>query len=273
MACAGCMVSVTEVIEFSQTELFEFLRRHNVIRSERFCPKCGAQCKFSSTEETKFFFTCLASHMHQQKQKSCESRCNFYEALRANTFAGTQFTAKEICRFVAFDTLRIKGETDLLMVYDDWSITNSRPKLGGVSGVVVEIDEAKFEAAKYSCCRVVEGQWLFGGIERESGDFFIVPVESRSTESLLSIIKERVADGSTIISDCWRAYNCLESEEFVHQTVNHSKTFVDPKTQAHTKNIERLWRDMKDSIPDSERKGTTLDTLQNSNFSMPIRAT
>ncbi|KAM8718703.1 hypothetical protein ACLKA7_001421 [Drosophila subpalustris] len=132
-------------------------------------------------------------------------------------------------------------------VYIDWSITNSRPKLGGV-GKVVEIDEAKVGKRKYNCGRVVEGQWLFGGIERESGDFFIVPVESRSTETLLSIIKERVADGSTIKSDCWRAYNCLESEGFVHQTVNHSKNFVDPETQAHTQNIERLWRDMKEGI-------------------------
>ncbi|KAL7723132.1 hypothetical protein ACLKA6_012432 [Drosophila palustris] len=118
-------------------------------------------------------------------------------------------------------------------VYIDWSVTNSRPKLGGV-GKVVEIDEAKVGKRKYNCGRVVEGQWLFGGIERESGDFFIVPVESRNTDTLLAIIRERIEDGSTIISDCWRAYNCLESEGFVHQTVNHSINFVDPETQAHT---------------------------------------
>ncbi|KAL7724564.1 hypothetical protein ACLKA6_012875 [Drosophila palustris] len=163
--------------------------------------------------------------------------------------------------------MRIKGETDALMgemkwsrqsiidwksflreVYIDWSVTHSLPKLGGV-GRVVEIDEAKVGKRKYNCGRVVEGQWLFGGIDRESGDFFIVPVESRNTETLLAIVRDRIADGTTIMSDCWRAYNCLESEGFVHQTVNHSKNFVDPETQAHTQNIERLWRDMKDFIP------------------------
>ncbi|KAM8721739.1 hypothetical protein ACLKA7_007588 [Drosophila subpalustris] len=133
--------------------------------------------------------------------------------------------------------MRIKGETDALMgemkwsrqsiidwksflreVYIDWSVTHSLPKLGGV-GRVVEIDEAKVGKRKYNCGRVVEGQWLFGDIDRESGDFFIVPVESRNTETLLAIIRDRIADGTTIMSDCWRAYNCLE-------TLHHPTIFM-----------------------------------------------
>ncbi|KAM8702652.1 hypothetical protein ACLKA7_000782 [Drosophila subpalustris] len=89
--------------------------------------------------------------------------------------------------------------------------------------------------------------------QRESGDFFILPVDCRNEETLLSIIKDRIADGTTIMSDCWKAYNCLEDKGFVHQTVNHSKNFVDPETRAHTQNIERLWRDIRGDVSRFER--------------------
>lgn len=36
--------------------------------------------------------------------------------------------------------------------------------------------------------------------------------------------------------------------------MNHSKTFVDPKTFAHTNTIERQWRNVKDSIPKYGRR-------------------
>jgi len=51
------------------------------------------------------------------------------------------------------------------------------------------------------------------------------------------------------MSDCWRAYNCLSSEGFQHQRVNHSQNFVDPDSGAHTQHIERLWRDVRGCIP------------------------
>ncbi|KAL7724276.1 hypothetical protein ACLKA6_013700 [Drosophila palustris] len=172
-----------------------------------------------------------------------------------------------MCAFISWDCVRLKGETEtmeeeigwsrrtvidwksyLREVYIDWSSKNSRVRIGGPDKIV-EIDEAKVGKRKYNRGRVVEGQWVFGGIERESGEFFILPVECRNAETLLKIIKERVADGTTIMSDCWKAYNCLAEEGFIHQTVNHSQNFVDPQTRAHTQNIERLWGDMREFIP------------------------
>jgi len=38
---------------------------------------------------------------------------------------------------------------------------------------------------------------------------------------------------------------CLSQSYTVHQTVNHSQNFVDPKYGAHTQNIERLWHDVR----------------------------
>ena len=47
------------------------------------------------------------------------------------------------------------------------------------------------------------------------------------------------------MSDCWRGYNGLEGAGYLHQTVNHSKFYVDPVTGAHTQQIESNWRAMK----------------------------
>lgn len=113
----------------------------------------------------------------------------------------------------------------------------------------MEIDEAKIGKRKFNKGRMLKGQWIFGGIERATNKVFIVPVENRSSKTLLPLIRKYIAPGSIIYSDCWRAYNDLKNENYTHQTVNHSENFVDPNTKVHTQNIERLWREMRANLP------------------------
>ena len=54
-----------------------------------------------------------------------------------------------------------------------------REKLGGL-GKIVEIDESKIGKRKYHRGHVVEGLWVFGGIEVDSRKCFIVTVEDRT---------------------------------------------------------------------------------------------
>ena len=54
-------------------------------------------------------------------------------------------------------------------------------KLGG-EGVEVEIDESKFGKRKYNRGRIVEGPWVFGGVDKISGDFFMVTVPKRDKD-------------------------------------------------------------------------------------------
>ncbi|KAK3892979.1 hypothetical protein Pcinc_003158 [Petrolisthes cinctipes] len=115
--------------------------------------------------------------------------------------------------------------------------------------MIVGIDESKFGKCKYNVGRIVEGQWVFGGICRQIRSFFMVPVPSRDKDTLLAVIKERIEPGTTVISDCSSAYQCLEHEGFTHRTVNHSVNFVDPSSLEHTNNIERLWREVKRKVP------------------------
>jgi len=71
---------------------------------------------------------------------------------------------------------------------------------------------------------------------------FLVPVASRGSDVFLNIIKEWICPVTTIVPDCWKAYDCLSSEGFVHKSVSHSKNFIYPQSGAHTQNIERTWR-------------------------------
>ena len=102
-----------------------------------------------------------------------------------NTVADWNF----FCREVTFDGMIVK-----------------KCLLGGV-GRTVEIYESKFGKRKYHRGQRVEGQWVFGGYERETGSCFLIPVEDRSSSTLLDIIKEWIKPGTTIISDCWKVTN------------------------------------------------------------------
>ena len=60
---------------------------------------------------------------------------------------------------------------------------------------------------KYSRVRVVDGHWVFGGMERGSGDSFMVEVAHQGAPTLLPIITNHVKPGSIMYSDEWSAYN------------------------------------------------------------------
>ena len=93
----------------------------------------------------------------------------------------------------------------------------------------VEIDESKFGKRKYNRGRVVDGHWVFGGMERTTGECFLVEVEHRDTATLLPIIQQHIRPGSIVYSDEWSSYQSLNAATgLVHNTVNHSLHFVDP---------------------------------------------
>jgi len=110
------------------------------------------------------------------------------------------------------------------------------------------------EKEKNNKGRIIDGQWVFGGLCRETKEYFAVEVEKRDSQTLLQIIKEKIHEQSVIISDCWKAYDCLQDEGFKHLKVNHKYNFVDPDTGAHTNTVERNWRTLKEKVPQCGRR-------------------
>ena len=94
---------------------------------------------------------------------------------------------------------------------------------------------------------MVDGSWILGLVQRDNGAFRleICPGNRRDKETLLGLVTKHVKPGTTIHTDCWRAYNGLVELGYPHYTVNHSKNFVDPETGCHTQMIESHWRALK----------------------------
>jgi len=101
----------------------------------------------------------------------------------------------------------------MLVFLEGWSV-----KIGGPNKTV-EIDERKFGRRKYHRGHPVKGQWVFGRVERESGETFLVPVKDRTANTLIDIIRDWVEPSTTVISDCWGAYCNLGSQGYLHHTV------------------------------------------------------
>jgi transposase-like protein len=144
----------------------------------------------------------------------------------------------------------------------DYLLDNPQ-KIGG-PGKTVEIDESKFGKRKCNRGHHVEGQWIFGGVERGTGRSFFVPVENRTQRTLMDTILTWIEPETRIISDCWAVYNDLDRQGYTHQTVKHGIGFVDPTTGANTHTIKSYWRHLEVYVdPFSRKKGCQCDQAQN----------
>ena len=117
-----------------------------------------------------------------------------------------------------------------------------RPSRCTLRGRSRPYNESKFGKRKYNRGRVVDGHWVFGRIERGSGECFLVEVEKQDAATLLPLISQHVRPRSTVLSDEWSSYNQLTATTGnIHLTVNHLLHFVDPTTGAYTQSVEGIW--------------------------------
>ncbi|GFX52394.1 hypothetical protein TNCV_4324121 [Trichonephila clavipes] len=77
-------------------------------------------------------------------------------------------------------------------------------------------------------------------LKRHRISAFFHVVQDRSKDTLLTSIKSNMKESTIVISDCWKAYDCLEDEDFILLSVNHSMFFKDPDTGALIRTPSRV---------------------------------
>ncbi|KAJ4435348.1 hypothetical protein ANN_17961 [Periplaneta americana] len=140
---------------------------------ENFCQmqKCGIQMKLNTKCDK---WRC--------NKKSCNTQLTTrYESL----FNNSNLTYEEIM-FLLYEILNNMPGNNIKQEYnfDDHTLKMSSTQIGG-PGKVIEIEESKFGKQKYYKGRYVQGQWVFGGVERGTGLCFLVQIEDRTEQTLL----------------------------------------------------------------------------------------
>ena len=255
-----------------------FLQERGCLPKSKCCPDCNEPMKLTDRGDT------IQSKVFRCKKRHGETRCQRTITMTVNTF----FYGMHMSLFTALWLLwgfceGMKNEWFIRHLglssatVTDWlnfcrevcmvCIQGASRRIGGF-GTIVEIDESKFIKRKYhrGKAKVCE-EWVLGGVCRETGECFMVIGPNRTRQTLQKHIKRYVKEGSVIITDCWAAYNDFsdmannqhESMDYVHYTVNHSETYVDPDTGAHTNTIEGMWAHVKRHTPKLGLKSTFLD--------------
>lgn len=141
-------------------------------------------------------------------------------------------------------------------------LIHHRQQIGG-PGHIVEVDESLVSKRKYNRGHAVPQRWVFGGVDPATNIGFLQIVPDRSANTLLALIEQYIAPGTTIHSDEWAAYNGVAAipviPPFTHNTVNHQVHFVDPITGATTNHVECYWKNMKKKL--KQMSGTTANLL------------
>jgi transposase-like protein len=225
----------------------EFLLDHGCLYTQRRCSSCASEMRLMNTRGSW----------------RCESRrCNQQTSIRANSFfSRSKLPCSKILAMAYFWVHRSKTTQictmtglspntvcDFQMHFRQLVAENLREVgtvIGG-EGITVEIDESKLGKRKYNRGHHVEGVWVVGGIERTPEKrMFVVPVLNRCADTLIEVIRRHILPGTTVNTDMWRGYASLGENGYIHNTVNHSRCFVDPATGTHTNTIEGAWCGLK----------------------------
>ena len=68
----------------------------------------------------------------------------------------------------------------------------------------------------------------------------MVLVKDHTSNTLLQVICDYIEEGSTVISDSWRACDGFNTGGYRHLTGNHSMNLVNPHIDAHNNNDKKI---------------------------------
>ena len=108
----------------------------------------------------------------------------------------------------------------------------------------IEVDESYFGGKrKGKRGRGAGGKIPVFGLLKRGGKVYTKIIPNASSKILYPIIECKVVPDSIVYSDCWRGYNVLDTSEFKHYRINHSKLFANGHN--HINGIENFWNQAK----------------------------
>jgi transposase-like protein len=121
-------------------------------------------------------------------------------------------------------------------------------KLGG-RGTEIEVDETFIGGAARNMHRDKHRRRITEtgtkdktpvlGIMERGGEVRAMMVPTRRKHHLQAEVRAHVKAGSAIYTDALLSYQGLNSQDFVHQTIDHAERYVDG--QVHTNGLENFW--------------------------------
>jgi transposase len=108
----------------------------------------------------------------------------------------------------------------------------------------IELDESYFGGArKGKRGRGAGGKVPVFGILKRGGKVYAQIIENAKSETLMPIIRMKIAPDSIVYTDSFRSYNALDVSEFKHFRINHETDFADGHN--HINGIENFWSQAK----------------------------
>ena len=236
----------------SEPNACKYLIDKKILPPRRTCPVCPAEMAIKACSTTQysdsFCWKCscgtnISVRQHSILQNRQISFRTFLQVL--SSYSGRQSSAIA-AQMHHLDHRTVKSLYTDIREKMASELTSTTGMIGGVN-CILQLDEAKFGRRKFNRGRLVEGSWVMGGVDQQTGEAFfqVCPNNRRDEATLLPIIQRYCRPGSILITDGWGAYVNLNQHGYTHHTVNHSTNFVNPLTGAHTNAIEGLWTHLK----------------------------
>ena len=208
--CPDCYATILEINHFDEyEECLRFLRSHGLIQ-ERNCTRCGEKANLTKIRQKYYWRRRRTKKEVDNDGNEIIFKCDFLKSIFSETWLAKAkvplksifilaklYLQRNFCAIQAGEMLGLNKNT-----ITDWlnfirevigHYFNETPIMIGGENVVVEIDECKIGRRKNHKGRIVDGQWVFGGVEsKNKSRCFLVAVEDRSTETLKRIIEEKL---------------------------------------------------------------------------------
>lgn len=114
-----------------------------------------------------------------------------------------------------------------------------------IFGGEVELDESYFGGArKGKRGRGTAGKVVVFGLLKRGDKVYTKIIHDTKTNTLMPIIRNKIAPDSIVYTDSYHSYNALDVSEFHHFRINHSTHFSEEKTN-HINGIENFWNQAK----------------------------